>query len=59
MHSLQTCLFEYITVAAFGIYALRGGDAAKREVGGCVLDSHGNFIADHGKNMKKIVNLCF
>ena len=30
MHGLQACLFEYITVAAFRIYALLGEDAAKR-----------------------------
>ena len=30
MHDLQACLFEYITVAAFTIYAQRGEDAAKR-----------------------------
>ena len=34
MHSLQACLFKYITVSAFHIYALHGEDAAKREVGG-------------------------
>ena len=31
MHVLQACLFKYITVAAFRIYAQRGEDAAKRE----------------------------
>ena len=30
MRSLQACLFKYITVAAFRIYAQRGEDAAKR-----------------------------
>ena len=30
MHGLQACLFKYITVAAFGIYALHGEDLAKR-----------------------------
>ena len=30
MHGLQTCLFKYIIVAAFHIYAQRGEDAAKR-----------------------------
>ena len=29
MHGLQACLFTYITVAAFHIYALRGEDVAK------------------------------
>ena len=30
MHGLQACLFEYITVAAFRIYAECGEDAAKK-----------------------------
>ena len=29
---LQACLFKYITVAAFPIYALHGEDVAKRGV---------------------------
>ena len=29
MHGLQACIFKYITVAAFTIYAQRGEDAAK------------------------------
>ena len=28
MHGLQACLFKYITVAAFHIYAQRGEDGA-------------------------------
>ena len=39
MHGLQACLFKYITVAAFSIYALHGEDAAKRGVGGRALKS--------------------
>ena len=30
MHGQQTCLFKYIIVAAFHIYAQRGEVAAKR-----------------------------
>ena len=30
MHGLQACLFKYITVAASGIYAQHGEDAAER-----------------------------
>ena len=30
MHGLQACLFNYITVAAFHIYAQHSEDAAKR-----------------------------
>ena len=52
----------YITVAAFCIYAQCGEDAAKREVGGHVLNSHGNYIADHGKSWKNhgivFLNFC-
>ena len=52
MHGLQACLFQYISVAAFRIYAQRGEDAAKREVGCHALKSHGNYIVDHGKSWK-------
>ena len=55
MHGQQACLFKYITVAAFCIYALRGEGGAKREVGGYALNSHGNYIVGHGK----IMELCF
>ena len=55
MHCLQTCLFKSITVAEFHIYAQCGEDATKREVGGHALNSHGNYIVDHGK----IMELCF
>ena len=34
MHGLQACLFKYITVAAFRIYAQRGEGGAKRGGGG-------------------------
>ena len=47
MYSLQACLFKYISVAAFHIYSERHEDVAKR--GGYALDSHGNYIVDHGK----------
>ena len=52
MLGLQTCLFKYITVAAFDIYAQHGEDAAKRMH---ALNSHGNYIVGHGK----IMELCF
>ena len=39
--------------AAFCIYAQRGEVAAKRGGGGvCALNSHGNYIVDHGKIME-------
>ena len=50
IHGLQACLFKYIPVSAFRIYD--GEDAAKWEVGGCALNSHGNYIVDHGKSWK-------
>ena len=58
MHGLQACLFKYITVAAFHIYAqrdeeMRNEDAAKTaEFGGHALNSHGNYIIDRGKSWK-------
>ena len=48
-------LQEHAVVAAFHIYAQRGEDAGEGEVGGCALNSHGNYIVDHGK----IMVLCF
>ena len=50
MHGLQACLFKYITVAAFHIYALCGDDAAKRGGWSCASNSHENYIVDHGKS---------
>ena len=43
MHGLQACLFKYITVVAFMMLL-------KQEVGGSALNSHGNYIVDHGKS---------
>ena len=42
-------------VAAVRIFAQRGEVVAKREVGVCAFNSHGNYIVDHGK----ILKLCF
>ena len=53
--SLQACLFKYITVAAFCIYAQRSEDAAKGEFGGHVFNSYEKYIVDHGK----IMEVCF
>ena len=55
MNGLQACLFKYITVAAFRIYAQRGDDGSKRGGWRLALNSHGNYIVDHGK----IMELCF
>ena len=43
MHGLQACLIKYITGFAF-MMLLKG------EVGGNALNSHGNYIVDHGKS---------
>ena len=54
--------FKYITVAAFNIYAQRGEDATKGEVGGHALYGHGNYIVDHRKSWKNhgivFLNFC-
>ena len=43
----------HTVVAALCIYAQHGEDAAKMMVGGCAaLNSHGNYIVDHGKIME-------
>ena len=62
MHGLQACLFKYITVAAFRIYAQRGEDAAKS--GGwrpCI--NHESYIVGHGKSWKShgivFLNFCW
>ena len=55
MHGLHACLFKYITVAAFPIYVSVVKMRLKGEVGGCALNSHGNYNLDHGK----IMELCF
>ena len=45
-------VYKHAVGAAFCIYAQRGEDAAKTkgQVGGHVLNSHGNYIVDHGKS---------
>ena len=48
-------VYKHAVVAAFRIYAQPGEDAAKGEVGGHALNSHGNYIVDYGK----IMELCF
>ena len=54
MYGLQACLFKYITVAAFRIYAQRGEDAAKK-AGWRPCIKYRNYIVDLGKSME----LCF
>ena len=55
MHYLQACLFKYITVAAYSFLFSVVKMLLKGEVGGCALNSRGNYIVDHGK----IMELCF
>ena len=43
---------KHAVAAAFRIYAQRGEDAAKRGGWGRALNSHGNYIVDHGKSWK-------
>ena len=58
MHVLQACLFKYITVAAFCIYAPHVTMLLKGEVASHALNSHGNYIVDL-ENHGKIMELCF
>ena len=55
-------VYKHAVVAAFRIYAQRGKVAAKRGVGVCALNSHGNYIVDHGKSWKNhgivFLNFC-
>ena len=62
MHSLQTCLFKYITVLHSAFMLCMVKMMIKAEVGGCALKSHGNYIVDHGKSWKNheivFLNFC-
>ena len=54
-------VYKHAVVAAIRIYAQRGMMLLKREVGDRALNSHGNYIVDHGKSWKnhRIVFLNF
>ena len=52
MQGLQACLFKFITVAAFQFILSVVKMSLKAEVGGHALNSHGNYIVDHGKSCK-------
>ena len=52
MHGLQACLFKYVTVAHSVFMLSVVKMALKAEVGGHALNSHGNYIVDHGKSWK-------
>ena len=55
-------VYKHTIVAALHIYAQRGEDAAKGKVGGHLLNSHGNYMVDHGKSWKNhgfvFLNFC-
>ena len=51
-------VFKHAVVAAFCIYAQRGEDAAKREVGGRALNSHGITLLLM-EYQGKVMELCF
>ena len=60
MHGLEACIFEYITVAAFRVYAQCGEDFTKR--GGwkpCkIIEITLLIIENHGKIMELFLNFC-
>ena len=58
MHGLQTCLFKYITVAAFGIYAQLVKMPLKGEVEGHPKNSNGNYIVDMVNHGILFFNFC-
>ena len=43
-------VYKHAVVAAFPIYAQLVKMLIKGEVGVCALNSHGNYIVDHGKS---------
>ena len=55
-------VYMHAVVAAFRIYAQVVKMLLKREVGGCELNSHGNYMVDHGKPWKNhgivFLNFC-
>ena len=59
MHGLKPCVFKYITDAAFMLSVVKM--SPKGEVGSHALNSHGNYIVDHGKSWEnhRIVFLIF
>ena len=50
MHGLEACIFKYNIVAAFMLSMVKM--SLKGEVGSHALNSHGNYIVDHGKSWK-------
>ena len=55
-------VYRHAVVTALRIYTQHSEDAAKGELEGHVLKSHGNYIVDHGKSWKNhgivFLNFC-
>ena len=55
-------VYRHAVVTALRIYTQHSEDAAKGEVEGHVLKSHGNYTVDHGKSWKNhgivFLNFC-
>ena len=60
-YHLQAFFFKYLTVAACMLSVMKM--LLKEEVGGHALNSHGNYIVDHGKSLKNhrivVLNFCW
>ena len=61
MHGLQACIFKYNTsISAFMLSVVKM--PLRGEVRGHALNSHGNYIVDHGKSWKNhgiaFLNFC-
>ena len=54
-------VYKHAVVAAFCVknFMLSMVMLLKGEVGGCALNSHGNYIVDHGKSLEKSWNCVF
>ena len=55
MYGLQACLFNILLLLHSEFMLCVVKISLKGEVGGRALNSHGNYIVDHGK----IMQLCF
>ena len=62
MHGLQTCLLNTLLLLQSTLMLSVVKMLLTGEVGGHALNSHGNFIVDHGKSWKnhgiKFLNFC-
>ena len=62
LFQIACMVYKHAVFAAFRMYAQCGEMLIKGEVGGCALNSHGNYIDDHGKSWKNhgivFLNFC-